>query len=80
MPRFYRKRKTPVRKTSKVTKKAVKKVVARQRQKKVELKDRISQQTLVHDMYQNGENVIPTVSSVLAGVANTHTIVPPSRS
>jgi hypothetical protein len=76
MPRFYRKRKTPVRKTSKVTKKAVKKVVARQRQKKVELKDRISQQTLVHDMYQNGENVIPTVSSVTAGQANTHTIVP----
>ena len=56
---------------------AVKTVVAQQRKKKVELKDRISNQTLFEEMYQNGD-AGTQVSSVTGGVANTYTVIPSS--
>ena len=59
--------------------KAVTKAVAKQRQKKVELKDRVS--TIggsfeSADLYQNGEGVAPIVEGPTNGPNNVYTIVP----
>lgn len=59
-------------------KRVAKKVVARQRQKKVELKDRISRQITSNSMYQGGPDVVPIVEGPTNGPANTLTIVPSS--
>lgn len=58
---------------------AAKKAVAKQRQKKVELKDRVSTiggSYQAADLYQNGMGVLPIVEGPTNGPNNVYTIVP----
>ena len=66
----------PPKSSNKKVAKIAKKVVRQTRQKKVELKDRISGQVHFYNMYQNGDAVAPVVPGPTNGPNNTLCLVP----
>ena len=68
--------KMPPKSSNKKVAKIAKKVVRQTRQKKVELKGRISGQVHFYNMYQNGDAVAPVVPGPTNGPNNTLCLVP----